>query len=119
MASGRDLDTVKLRDWLDAGYVMLVEGADPTARQLLDDLFASETDEALERNFAALKAESQYRDEQRAKVEREQRRKTGAPSHVRLVPQEAIDQAMADWSAEGLAKLTGKAAAGDEGEAAV
>lgn len=86
-----------LQAWLDAGYAMLIDGADALWRQLLEGIFAAESPAELERAFDALKAESAYRQAQNEKQEREHRRKTGAPTHARLLPKDQIEEAFAEW----------------------
>ncbi len=99
LAGGRlaDLSTA---DWLDAGYVMLTEHADPTVRSLLDDLFASRSMEEVDQRFAALRAESDARAAERAAREAEQMRRgrrTGLGRRGR-VPEGALEAAVAEWS---------------------
>lgn len=76
---------------------MLIEGADGIWRQLLEAIFTADSEEELTRTFDALKAESTYRQAQNEKQEREHRRKTGAPTHARLLPREQIEEAFAEW----------------------
>lgn len=99
MANGQDPETIGLRDWLDAGYVMLVEGADATARSLLDELFASSSEEELQRNFTDLRSELSYRQEQARKAEAQQRKTTGGPTHYRRVSEDVLAAAVAEWDA--------------------
>lgn len=76
---------------------MLIEGADSTWRQLLEALFSSSDDTMMERGFAALRAEANYRNAQAEKQEAEHRRKTGAPSHARILPAGQLEAALAEW----------------------
>lgn len=76
---------------------MLIEGADPIWRQLLEELFAASDELMLERGFEALRAESSYRQAQNEKAEREHRRKTGAPSHSRMLDAGQLEEAFAEW----------------------
>lgn len=104
---------MSLAGWLDAGYAMLIEGADSIWRQLLEELFAASDDTMLERGFAALRAEAQHRKAQADKAEVEHRRRTGAPAHARLLPAGQLEQAVAEWE-----QITG-GSSGSADEAAV
>jgi hypothetical protein len=88
---------VSLAAWLDAGYQLVISDCDATMRQLLDALFDASSDDELEQRWAAVSSESNYRREQAAKHEREQRRRTGGPTHARLVADDALDAAVAEW----------------------
>lgn len=88
---------------------MLVDGIDSQMRQLLDELFASEDDRALEVNFAQLTAELDYRRAEHARSDREQRRQGGGPTRARLLRDGELDAAVAEWS-----ELTGTQTADDD-----
>lgn len=90
---------------------MLIDGADSLCRDLLDRLFVAETSEEMERSFESLGAEFSYRRSLREKTEREHRRKTGAPTHLRLVDQAAVDAAFDEW-----VQLTSDGPAADDTE---
>lgn len=113
MANGRDPETIGLRDWLDAGYVMLVEGADATARTLLDELFAAESTDDLNLGFGALRSEMDYRQAQARKAESEARKRSGGPTHARRVAPGVLEDALAEWK-----NLTGGGGEDPDGAAA-
>lgn len=90
---------MSLAGWLDAGYAMLVDGADGIWRRLLDNLFTSETQPELETAFAALEAEGRWRERESKKADEEHRRKSGAPVHARgRVAENAVDEAFDEWA---------------------
>lgn len=59
---------LSLKDWLDAGYVMVTRDASPEARTLLDALFDSETEEDVEIGFDDLAALAEWYDSQARKA---------------------------------------------------
>lgn len=102
MLAGRRPERLGLRDWLDAGYVVVVEGADSEARALLDDLFEAETEEQLQDRGQALRAETDARladrDEERRRRDAD-RVKRGQTRTYRRVPEGAAQAAADEWDA--------------------
>lgn len=76
---------------------MLIEGADRLWRQLLDELCAASDVDAMRAGFAALTAEASYRRSLHDSAEAKRRRSSGGPAHARLIPQEDLDAAFAEW----------------------
>jgi hypothetical protein len=96
-SQGVNPETLPLGGWIDAGVVMLNEGADALWRRLLDDAFSADSVEEVERAFAALTAESEYRRKLADDAEQKQRAGVeGAPAHFRSVTQEQMDSALDD-----------------------
>lgn len=101
MLAGRRPARLALRDWLDAGYVVLVEGVDPDARALLDDLFAAETEEQFLDRSRALRAETETRAAEQADHRRRhdaERAKRGYHTW-RRAPEGAAQGAADEWDA--------------------
>lgn len=98
VTSGRDPTGIRLRDWLDAGYVMLTENADPTARGLLDDLFEAASVDEMDLAFSELRSEMDYRQRQADEYEREVRERTGAPVHTRRVADGVLEAIVDEWA---------------------
>jgi hypothetical protein len=96
-SQGVDPDSLPLGGWLDAGELMLKTDADALWRRLLDDAFTADSVEEVERAFAALTAESEYRRKLADDAEQKQRAGVeGAPAHFRQVSQEQMDAALSE-----------------------
>jgi hypothetical protein len=96
-SAGVNPESLPLGGWIDAGVVMLNDGADGLWRRLLDDAFTADSAEEVERAFAALTAESEYRRKVHDDAEAKQRAGVeGAPAHFRSVTQEQMDSALDD-----------------------
>jgi hypothetical protein len=96
-SAGVNPESLPLGGWIDAGVVMLNDGADGLWRRLLDDAFTADSAEEVERAFAALTAESEYRRKLMDEQESKQRSGVeGAPAHFRSVSAEAMEAALDD-----------------------
>jgi hypothetical protein len=82
---------------LDAGELMVKDGMDRLWVRLLDDAITADSVEEVERAFAALSAESEYRRKMADDAEAKQRAGVeGAPAHFRQVSQEQMDAAISE-----------------------
>lgn len=95
MLGGIRADDLTLRDWLDAGAAMLVEGmSDPLLLSAYDRLFGAEDEQTVDDTFRELAAIGDHHHAEFRKAEDKARAKLGI---VRSMPQSALDAAAAEW----------------------